>query len=87
MSIKTPKVSDTVATPTVIECIICRLNTINTVILPCCHAIMCTNCAQEYIKRKTKKALSLPLCPACYSEIEEIRLLRLHLISLRKTSI
>lgn len=60
-----------------IDCVACRANLINTIIVPCQHALFCTSCARTYVKRKTKMKKPL-FCPACYTIISEINILRLH---------
>lgn len=48
------------------QCIICRVKKINTIIRPCNHYIMCTDCANELIRRL------FTTCPVCRAEICEL---------------
>lgn len=52
------------------ECVICRTNISNCVILPCMHVIMCVTCSREYMSNDKEQ------CPLCRGEIQSIK--RLH---------
>ena len=53
------------ATPVLAVCQICMTNQINTVLDPCCHASMCTTCAEELVRRQDK-------CPTCRRAIRQV---------------
>ncbi len=45
------------------ECVVCMAAPRGTRLLPCCHALLCTSCATDLVRRGGS-------CPACRAAVE-----------------
>lgn len=60
-----PPVAEVAAAPESQRCIICELNLIDTVLIPCGHFVLCNNCSKEMVDKGLLK------CPICCSVVEQ----------------
>ena len=63
---------DTEAKPMILVCVICSVNCINTVLIPCMHSCLCCTCAKEF----TAHSKDCPICRISILEINRIYLYR-----------
>ena len=72
LSIPIPEeAKDIPAVPIRAECGICRENLINTITVPCRHAVMCVSCAREHGSKEDSK------CPVCRTVLHSIEMMYL----------
>jgi hypothetical protein len=62
------KMPDEKAVPVILACIVCQLNQINAVTIPCRHACFCNECSGDYLKMSGK----CPICRESLTSIEHI---------------
>jgi hypothetical protein len=54
-----------------LECKVCMSQMVDTVILPCGHAILCRWCADQALRRPQSRAKGGPTCPMCRKHVRQ----------------